>query len=451
LTEDPKFGTDGVRGLANADLSAYFAFRLGRTAGHVISEGRPGRLLVVGRDTRISGDMLEAALASGLLSVGVNVVRLGVLPTPGVSYLTRLAGAAAGAVISASHNPMPDNGIKFFGSDGRKLADEIETEIENRIDDFERFPSPTGAEVGRVIEPAALIEDYVQHVARTAEGSLAGMRVVIDCANGAASAIAPRIFQMLGASVFAMHHTPDGTNINAGCGALHPEEMMRTVAARGADLGISFDGDADRAILADERGHVVDGDRVIGICALAWRNTERLPDNQVVATVMSNMGLELALRGSGITMHRASVGDRHVADMMRETGAAIGGEKSGHLIFAQHGVTGDGMVTALQVAALIRETGRPLSELAAAIEELPQKLVNVPVYRRRGWRTQPDLWEAVRRGEAELDGRGRILVRASGTERIIRVMAEGPEQSQLDRIVGQIATVIEEKMGQTSG
>jgi phosphoglucosamine mutase len=448
LTEDPKFGTDGVRGLANADLSAFFAFRLGRTAGHVISGGQNGQLLVVGRDTRISGDMLEAALVAGLLSVGVNVVRLGVLPTPGVSYLTQLAGAVAGAVISASHNPMPDNGIKFFGADGRKLADEIETEIENRIDDFEQFASPTGAEVGRVIEPAALLEDYIQHVARTAEGPLTRMKVVMDCANGAASEVAPRIFRSLGADVFAIHNTPDGTNINAGCGALHPEEMLRTVAARGTDLGISFDGDADRAILADERGRLVDGDRVMGICALAWRNTDRLPGNQVVATVMSNVGLEIALRSAGIRMHRAPVGDRHVADMMRKTGAGIGGEKSGHLIYARHEVTGDGMVTALQVASLIRDAGRPLSELAAAIEELPQKLVNVPVYRRRGWRTQPDLWEAVRRGEAELGEQGRILVRASGTERIIRVMAEGPEQAELERIVGQIATVIQDKMGQ---
>lgn len=448
MTEDPKFGTDGVRGLANADLSAFFAFRLGRTAGHVISGGEPGRLLVVGRDTRVSGDMLEAALVAGLLSVGVNVVRLGVIPTPGVSYLTPRAGAAAGAVISASHNPMPDNGIKFFGGDGRKLADAIETEIENQIDDFERFPSPTGGGVGRLVEPAALLDEYLRHVAGTAEGSLSGMRVVMDCANGAASEAAPRVFRLLGAEVYALHNTPDGTNINAGCGALHPEEMRRTVAKRGADLGVSFDGDADRAILADERGRLVDGDRVMGICALAWRNSERLPGNQVVATVMSNMGLEIALRAAGIRVHRAPVGDRHVADTMRKTGAGIGGEKSGHLIFARHEVTGDGMVTALQVASLLRDANRPLSELATAIQELPQKLMNVPVYRRRGWRTQAELWEAVRRGEAELGEQGRILVRASGTERIIRVMAEGPEQTELDRIVGQIATVIQEKMGQ---
>lgn len=448
MTEDPKFGTDGVRGLANADLSAYFAFRLGRTAGHVISGGERGRLIVVGRDTRLSGDMLESALVAGLLSVGVHVVPLGVVPTPGVSFLTRLAGAAAGAVISASHNPMPDNGIKFFGTDGRKLADEIETEIEARIDDVERFPSPTGAAIGRLLEPGALVEDYLQHVARTAGGPLTGMKIIVDCANGAASEVAPRVFALLGAEVFAIHHTPAGTNINAGCGALHPEEMLRTVAERGADLGVSFDGDADRAILSDEQGRLVDGDRVLGICALAWRGSDRLPDNQVVATVMSNMGLEIALRQAGVRLHRAPVGDRHVADMMRETGAAIGGEKSGHIIFSHHGVTGDGMVTALQIAALVRDTGRPLSRLAGAIEELPQKLVNVPVYRRRGWRTQPDLWEAVRRGEAELGETGRILVRASGTERIIRVMAEGPDQAELDRIVGKIAAVIQEKMGQ---
>src|SRR5262249_17582918 len=258
LTEDPKFGTDGVRGLANADLSAFFAFRLGRTAGHVISQAQPGSPIVVGRDTRVSGDMLEAALVAGMLSVGVNVIRLGVIPTPGVSCITQLAGAAAGAVISASHNPMPDNGIKFFGADGRKLADEIETEIENRIDDFEQFESPTGASVGRQVEPAALLDDYLQHVIRTAGGPLSGMKVIMDCANGAASEIAPRVFRALGAEVFPMHCTPDGTNINADCGALHPEGLLRAVADRGADVGVSFDGDADRAILADEHGRLVD-------------------------------------------------------------------------------------------------------------------------------------------------------------------------------------------------
>jgi phosphoglucosamine mutase len=450
VTEDPKFGTDGVRGRANADLSAYFAFRLGRTAGHVIGAGRSDRRMVVGRDTRISGDMLEAALISGMLSVGVDVIPVEVLPTPGVSYLTRQAEAVAGAVISASHNPMPDNGIKFFGADGRKLADEIETEIENHIDRFDEFPSPTGAGVGRLISPSALIDDYVQHVIRTAGDRLAGMKVVLDCANGAAFALAPRIFEALGAEVTAIHCSPNGTNINDDCGALHPAEMQRVVAERSADLGISFDGDADRAIFADEHGHTVDGDRVMGICALAWRGTEHLPGNQVVSTVMSNMGLEIALRQAGVTLHRAPVGDRHVADRMRETGAAVGGEKSGHILFARHGVTGDGLVTALQVAALMRDSARPLSELAAAIPELPQKLVNVPVYRRRGWRTQPELWEAVRQGEYELGDHGRILVRASGTERIIRVMAEGPDQAQLDRIVGQIAGVIEGKMGETA-
>lgn len=446
MREDPRFGTDGVRGLANADLSAYFAFRLGRTAG-ITLPGERRKKVVVGRDTRISGDMLEAALIAGLTSVGVDVVPLGVIPTAGVAYVTRQIGAAAGAVISASHNPMPDNGIKFFGEDGRKLADELETAIEERIDDWAAFPSPTGAEIGRVIPGAERVEEYVAHLLATAPAPLAGMRVVLDCAHGAAFRIAPRVLRELGATVIALSDAPDGVNINAGVGALHPEKVQAAVPRYDAHLGVSLDGDADRAIFSDEQGRLVDGDRVIGFFALAWKGTSRLPGDQVVGTVMSNMGLELGLQKRGIRLHRAPVGDRHVADQMRALGAGLGGEKSGHILFARHSTTGDGIITLLQVAGLMVEQRVRLSELADQFEELPQRLLNVPVYRRRGWRTNEALQSAIRAAEERLLGHGRVLVRASGTERIIRVMVEGRDLAELDEIVNGIAAVIAETMG----
>jgi len=447
MREDPKFGTDGVRGVANADLSAYFAFRLGRVAGSIIAGGEPGRRVLLGRDTRISGDMLRSALSAGLLSVGVNVIDLGVLPTPGVAFLTRRAEAAAGAMISASHNPAPDNGIKFFGPDGRKIEDAIETAIEDAIDDFDRFPSPTGADIGRFFDGEALVHDYAAFLASSAPARLDGLRIVMDCGNGAASVLGPRVARELGADVIAVYDTPDGLNINAGCGALHPERAQRLVREHEAHLAVSFDGDADRAIFTDETGELVDGDRVMAMCAIAWKGTERLPGNAVVGTVMSNVGLERGLKDRGIRLLRAAVGDRHVAQMMQETGAALGGEKSGHIIFSNLATTGDGILTFLQVASLMRQSGQSLSALAGQIREYPQLLVNVPVYRRRGWRDQPDLWKAVREAEARLGDRGRILVRASGTERIIRVMVEGPEVDEVHEIVDTVASVVRDTMG----
>lgn len=446
MTEDPKFGTDGVRGVANDDLSAFFAFRLGRVAGGVLLGEGERRRVLVGRDPRISGDMLRSALAAGLTSVGIDVVDLGVLPTSGVAFLTRATGAAAGAMISASHNPARDNGIKFFGPDGRKIADETETAIEQAIDDWERFPCPTGADVGRVLSGADLLEDYARFLLGSGT-PLQGLRVVMDCGNGAASYLGPRIARELGAEVIALSHEPDGLNINLDCGALHPEQACEAVRQHGAYLGVAFDGDADRAIFADEHGELVDGDRVMAMCAIAWKDTDRLPHNTVVGTVMSNVGLESGLAERGITLLRAPVGDRHVADRMRESGAALGGEKSGHIIFSRLSTTGDGILTFLQVAALLVRSGRPLSELSNQIREYPQVLVNVPVWRRRGWRDQPDLWAAVREAEAQLGHRGRMLVRASGTERIIRVMAEGPDEQEVQELVDRVAAVVRDKMG----
>ena len=450
MKEDPKFGTDGVRGVANADLSAFFAFRLGRVAGGLLvrdhqGNGRP--VVNVARDTRVSGPMLQNALTAGLLSAGVDVRDLGVLPTPGVAYLTHSTGAAAGAMISASHNPARDNGIKFFGPDGRKIQDGFETAIEEAIDDFESFPSPTGGDLGRAETGEVLDEAYVHFLLRSAPSRLDGLKIVIDGGNGAASALGPRIARDLGAEVHVLSCDPDGLNINDGCGALHPERAQDAVRRYNADLAVSFDGDADRAIFSDEQGRLVDGDRVMAMCALAWRDTERLPGNQVVGTVMSNVGLERGLADNGITLLRAPVGDRHVAEMMRDKGAALGGEKSGHIIFADRHTTGDGIMTFLQVAGLVKLSGRPLSELADQIQEYPQLLVNVPVWRRRGWRDQPDLWEAVRAAEAQLGNRGRMLVRASGTERLIRVMAEGPDEAEVHELVHGVAAVITRTMG----
>jgi phosphoglucosamine mutase len=447
MLEDPKFGTDGVRGVANADLTPFFAFRLGRVTGDLLKKSSPGRPLLIGRDTRISGDMLQAALTAGVLSTGVNVLDLGIIPTPGVALLTRTRCAAAGAVISASHNPAKDNGIKFFGPDGRKLADETETEIERRLGEFDRCGSPTGAGVGRLIPGTGLQDEYLRFLVESAPCRLDGMRVVIDCGCGAASELAPQVARALGADVVAAANEPDGLNINAGSGALHPELAQRLVREHTADLAVSFDGDADRAIFADESGHLVDGDRVMAMCAIAWKGTDSLAGDQVVGTVMSNIGLELGLAERGIRLLRAPVGDRFVAELMRSEGAVLGGEKSGHILFARLHTTGDGILTFVQVACLVRQAGSPLSELAGAIREYPQVLVNVPVWRRRGWREQPDLWAAVKSGESRLNGSGRILVRASGTERIIRVMAEGPDHATVSDIVDHIAGVVRDRMG----
>jgi phosphoglucosamine mutase len=447
MTEDPKFGTDGVRGVANDDLSAFFTFRLGRVAGGILTGKAQRPRVLVGRDTRISGDMLRSALAAGLTSVGADVVDLGILPTAAVALLTRSTGAAAGAMISASHNPAPDNGIKFFGPDGCKIADETETAIEQAIDDWEGLASPAGAGIGRIQSGEAMVEEYHAFLRGAAPASLHGLRVVLDCGNGAAYALGPAIARELGAEVIAIADAPDGLNINAECGATHPERARAAVREHGAHFGVCFDGDADRAIFIDENGEVVDGDRVMAMCAIAWKDTERLPENTVVGTVMSNIGLETGLSERGIRLLRAPVGDRHVAEKMRESGAALGGEKSGHIIFSRLATTGDGILTFLQVAGLVAASGRSLSELANQIREYPQVLVNVRVWRRRGWRDQPDLWAAVREAEAQLGARGRILVRASGTERIIRVMAEGPEQDEVEEIVDRVATVVREKMG----
>lgn len=440
------FGTDGVRGLANSELSPLLALKLGTTAAHVIIERKQNTRVLVGRDPRISGDILESAMIAGLCSQGVDAVLAGVIPTPGVAYLTRTSNTAAGAVISASHNKVEDNGIKFFGPDGFKLDDAMEASIEELIEEFDSFPRPLGGDVGNIFRRHELAWEYAEHVKRSVTAKLNGIKVVIDCANGAASELAPVVFEDLGAKVTSINCTPNGININDNCGSLHPQQMLSETMRVGADIGLAFDGDADRVILADENGRIVNGDHIMAICALHAYRGEGLPANSVIGTVMSNLGLEIALRDAGITLVRTVVGDRYVCDEMRRSGAVIGGEQSGHIILLPHTTTGDGMITALRIISIMIETGKRLSELANQIQEYPQVLINVKVAKRDGWEIHPAICGAITDCEAQLQGRGRLLVRASGTEKLIRVMAEGPDQSEIETLAGGVADVIQNAM-----
>lgn len=443
------FGTDGVRGLANVELSPLLALKLGTTAAHVIIEHKQNRSVLVGRDPRISGDILESALVAGICSQGVDAILAGVIPTPGVAYLTtRSKQVAAGAVISASHNPVKDNGIKFFGPDGYKLPDEVEAEMESLLDDFDTFPRPQGVDVGNVFRRHELVWEYAEHVKETATAPLNGLNIVLDCANGAASELAPRIFHELGARTTCVNCTPNGVNINEGAGSLHPGQMALLVKQTGADVGLSFDGDADRVIMADEQGGIVDGDHIMAIYALHRARNGGLPVNMVVGTVMSNIGLELALKKENVKLFRAAVGDRYVSDEMRRSGAVVGGEKSGHIILSDHTTTGDGMVTALAVLSIMMQTGKKLSELNREMEDFPQLLVNVKVLQRDGWESKSTIISAIKAAEQQLGDGGRVVVRPSGTEKLIRVMAEGPDQSELECLVGNICEAVKKEMGE---
>jgi phosphoglucosamine mutase len=344
--------------------------------------------------------------------MGVDVYLTGVVPTPAVAFMTQAMQADAGVVISASHNPMRDNGIKFFGADGYKLPDELEDEIEAQMKDFETLPRPEGAGVGRMYHAHDMIDGYVNHLVDSFPHKLNGIKLVLDCANGAVCEAGPAVFSALGANIQIIHSEPDGININEHCGSQHLDDLRRAVLSSGAQAGMAFDGDGDRAILVDEKGNAVDGDRVMAICAIHMARQGRLPHSSIVATVMSNMGLEVALRSEGISLVRTRVGDRYVCDEMRRTGIIIGGEKSGHLIFSEYSTTGDGLVTALQVLSIMLATGKPLSELGAMVEEFPQTLVNVPVKDKHGWENVPEISEAINEGERRLTGRGRVLVRA---------------------------------------
>jgi len=442
------FGTDGIRGIANADLSTELVDRVGRAAVHTLAPDGRGRF-ALGRDPRISGDLLEAALTAAICSAGADVLRLGVVPTPGVAHLARELGVHAGIVISASHNPVEDNGVKFFATTGFKLPDAVEAAIERLLDSVQELPRPTGVAVGRVHEVADASERYLDYVSRQARGSLAGWRIVLDCANGATSRIAPLLWQRLGATVIALHAAPDGTNINAGCGSTHPEVIQAAVVAHGADVGFAHDGDGDRVIAADRYGRLVDGDTIMGITALHRHAHGQLPGDLVVATVMSNLGLEVALGRAAIRLERVRVGDRYVLERMLETGARLGGEQSGHVIFLDHATTGDGMVTAVQLINVILETGRALEELRAPFVPYPQVLLNVRVVEPGRWADDPEIQRAIAHAESRMGGRGRVLVRASGTEPLVRVMTECEDADTAQQIARSLSELVGRRLGGT--
>ena len=436
------FGTDGVRGVANSQLTPNMAFRLGQAGAYVLSKEHPHPRIVIGKDTRISGDMLEAALISGICSVGADVLRVGVLPTPGIAYLTRTLNVSAGVVISASHNPVQDNGIKFFDSTGFKLPDKIEDEIESIFESDEKpWETPIGGEVGRVIEINDAGRRYIDFL-KEAVGPLDGLKVVLDCANGAASFVGPLVLQEIGIEVIPIFNTPDGVNINAGCGSTHPEALQRAVVEHGADLGLANDGDADRLIAVDELGNILDGDFIMVICALARKQMGKLAENAVVVTVMSNLGLRLALKEAGIAVYETQVGDRYVMEELLRTGAKLGGEQSGHIIFLDQNTTGDGLLTALHLLAVIRERGLPLSKLATQMQRLPQVLLNARVTNKEKLMSDELVLNKVREAEKILGGKGLVLVRPSGTESLIRVMVEGPDQEKLTQLAQDVIDVI---------
>ncbi|MCL6548710.1 MAG: phosphoglucosamine mutase [Alicyclobacillus sp.] len=441
------FGTDGVRGVANQELTPELAFRLGRAGAYVLTARHRGSRIVIGKDTRISSDMLETALISGVLSMGVDVLRLGVVSTPGVAFITRHLHADAGVMISASHNPVEDNGIKFFGGDGFKLLDDTEEEIERMLSEpQDTLPRPTGAAVGRMYDEPAVIA-YEKFLLGTVTHRFDGLHVVLDCANGAASAIAPAVFRKLGAKVTVLNDQPDGVNINVGCGSTHPHVVQRAVLAHEADVGLSFDGDADRLIAVDATGQVIDGDYIMAICARALKERGALRNNTVVATVMSNLGFVKAMEKLGIRVERTAVGDRYVMEAMRQGQHVLGGEQSGHIIFLNHTTTGDGILTALQLVDVVVESGRPLAELASIMTRYPQLLENVRVRDKRAWRDNDRIREALAAGEEMLGDNGRILVRESGTEPIVRVMVEGPDERVLQECISRIVRVVREELG----
>ncbi len=445
------FGTDGVRGVANEGLTPQFAFELGRAGAFVLAkncEGMDKPKIVIGKDTRISGDMLEAALVAGICSVGVDVLTVGIMPTPAIAFLTRDLGAAAGVVISASHNPVEDNGIKFFSATGHKLPDEVENQIEAHLRaGVGKIPSPVGSEVGRVFHVDDAEDRYVRFTKSSVPGSLKGLKIVIDCSNGAAYHVSPRIFRELGAEVIPIFNHPDGVNINYHCGSTHPEELQKRVVFEKADLGLAHDGDADRVIAVDEKGNIVDGDHIMMVCGTYLKEQNKLPQNTIVLTVMSNLGLHLGLKAAGINVLETKVGDRYVMEELLKSGAAFGGEQSGHIIFLDHNTTGDGVLTALQLVAVVKECGKPLSELAGQMEKYPQVLVNVRVADKKAAMEASEVLDAIRDGEAQLHGKGRILVRPSGTEPLVRVMAEGPDDETLQNLVDDIAAVISRVAG----
>lgn len=443
------FGTDGVRGIANKELTPELAFNLGKAGAYVLKKENERPTVIIGKDTRVSGDMLESALTAGILAVGGNVIKVGVISTPAVAYLAKYYNADAGIVISASHNTFEYNGIKFFNGEGYKLDDLLEEKIEDIIiSSIDVNSHITGEKIGKCVEAEENAVDlYVKHLLETVDYRLEGMKIVLDCANGASYITAEKVYKALGAEVTVIGNDPNGININDDCGSTHPEKLSAKVKELGADIGLAFDGDADRLIVVDETGAVIDGDRVIAICARMLKEQGRLAENKVTVTVMSNIGFHKAMQESGIDVDVTKVGDRYVLESMIETGSVIGGEQSGHIIFKEYTTTGDGVLSSLQFMKAVLSSGKKLSEMAAEIEIFPQVLVNAKINNdyKKTYMKVPEIAKAIEEMEAAMAGNGRVLIRPSGTEPLVRVMLEGDDINQLDRLAHQLAALIEEK------
>ena len=443
------FGTDGIRGRASVQFPPLFVFKLGIAAAHVLSKEVADRrpLILIGKDTRISGDFLES-LAAGMAAGGCDIMLLGVIPTPGVAALTRLLQADAAAVISASHNPYYDNGIKFFTADGYKLPDELEEQIEQLIDSYgDQLPFATDDKLGRISSYQNAAGEYAAWLQEEQAPNLLGLKIVVDTANGAASAIAGPLFESLGAAVVCMANEPDGCNINLNCGSTHLDALCQRVLSERADIGLAFDGDADRILAVDENGQEVDGDHLLAILATDMKQKGELAANELVVTQMSNMGLKLAMEKLGVQVAETKVGDRYVLERMLESGAVIGGEQSGHIILSRYNTTGDGLAAALRLLTVVQEHDQPLSQLAQVMHKMPQHMLNPTVKDKESWRDDAEIMDLIAVSEQRLAGRGRILVRPSGTEPKIRVMAEGEDAATIRAIVEEIADLISKKMG----
>lgn len=445
------FGTDGVRGEANVTLTPELAYKLGRSATiYFGKESKKQPVILIGRDTRISGQMFETALAAGICSAGGIATIIGIIPTPGVAYLTKKLHAKAGIVISASHNPFQDNGIKFFGADGYKLPDSVEDELEtivHKIETGDDLSRPTGKDVGHIEYRADLVRQYEDFLITTTEETFEGIKIVLDCANGAAYEVMPKVLRRFGADVKVIHALPNGTNINNGCGSTHLESLKKAVLENNADFGIAHDGDADRCLCVDEKGEKIDGDHILVMCATEMKKAGKLKNNTVVSTVMANIGFHKALKAADIKVEVTKVGDRYVLENMLANGHIIGGEQSGHIIFTEYSTTGDGLLTALQVLSSLKRSGKKASELTALMTTYPQLLVNVKVKSKECWEENKAIQEAIAEGEKILGDNGRVLVRPSGTEELIRVMAEGPKQEELEKICQNIADVVKKEQG----
>ncbi|MCM3390307.1 phosphoglucosamine mutase [Ureibacillus chungkukjangi] len=443
------FGTDGVRGVANSELTPELAFKLGRVGGYVLTKHATERpKVIIGRDTRVSGHMLEGALVAGLLSIGVEVMRLGVISTPGVAYLTRVMNADAGVMISASHNPVADNGIKFFGPDGFKLTDAQEAEIENLIEqDNDTLPRPVGGELGAVSDYFEGGQKYLSYLKQTVEEDFLGIHVALDCAHGATSQLATHLFADLEADISSMGSSPNGLNINDGVGSTHPEKLAALVLERGADVGLAFDGDGDRLIAVDEKGQIVDGDQIMFIIGKYLNSKGRLKKNTVVSTVMSNLGFYKAIEENGMTSVKTAVGDRYVVEEMRANEYNLGGEQSGHIVFLDFNTTGDGLLTAIQLVNIMKATDKRLSELAAEMTVFPQKLVNVRVVDKHAVTQNEKVAKTIAEVEAAMAGNGRVLVRPSGTEPLVRVMVEASTEEECESYVNRISDVVRQELG----